>query len=437
MRIIKIAALAVTTITLLASIASADPTIKVTFPEKGGYLYWIDYYKTAVGKSELMAPKHVAGESAEIDLGSVAPGLVVGSLRIYDPKTGNVAVKKLSTPLEKKEIKLKDADFDLVHTVKITLKPAESKNPDERLESGIVRLKDANSDEHIAVIDPDSEGTAVFHDVAGGQETITAAYDGGKMTVDLEIPLERDEQVFSHTLAISADVRTIKVSSKTDESAKEANNSDEKSAKKDAKNTKVSPATAIVSTIAGLLFLVLIGFVAFVALKSKGATIEGGLKKLGVQMPGEDGLDQQGMLQSNTPQAPPVDPNVCQFCGQMKNPTTGTCACSVSPASMGGSVASGLPKLIGTMGSYANHIFDLTSSDMTIGRDAGNPIALTQDGAASRRHARFSKEGSNVFITDEGSSNGTYVNGMKLTGRQQLQIGDEIQIGNSKFRFEA
>lgn len=62
-------------------------------------------------------------------------------------------------------------------------------------------------------------------------------------------------------------------------------------------------------------------------------------------------------------------------------------------------------------------------------------MALTNDSTTSRRHATLAVLGDEVSIKDEGSSNGTFVNGAKIT-EQKLTPGDEVQIGGTKFRFE-
>jgi pSer/pThr/pTyr-binding forkhead associated (FHA) protein len=62
-------------------------------------------------------------------------------------------------------------------------------------------------------------------------------------------------------------------------------------------------------------------------------------------------------------------------------------------------------------------------------------MALSEDSAVSRKHARIVKEGNNYKVYDEGSSNGIYVNGVKVT-EQELHSGDKLQIGTTVFRFE-
>lgn len=97
------------------------------------------------------------------------------------------------------------------------------------------------------------------------------------------------------------------------------------------------------------------------------------------------------------------------------------------------------PRLVATMGTYAGSIFPLQGPSMDIGRDAGNPIPLPNDTNASRRHATLQMTNGQVVLVDNGSSNGTYVNGVRIAGQtpQPLRPGDEVNIGNTRFRFEA
>lgn len=70
-----------------------------------------------------------------------------------------------------------------------------------------------------------------------------------------------------------------------------------------------------------------------------------------------------------------------------------------------------------------------------IGRDAGNDIALP-DEAASARHATLALEDGDWWIEDLGSTNGTLVNGTRITKRERLRPGDEIAIGRVALRLD-
>jgi pSer/pThr/pTyr-binding forkhead associated (FHA) protein len=94
------------------------------------------------------------------------------------------------------------------------------------------------------------------------------------------------------------------------------------------------------------------------------------------------------------------------------------------------------PKLIGTTGPYAGQTFILSPRGATsVGREDGRDIVLSMDTTVSRRHARIADEGGRFVVYDEGSSNGTTVNGMPITC-QPLAPGDVVQFGAAAFRFE-
>ncbi len=63
---------------------------------------------------------------------------------------------------------------------------------------------------------------------------------------------------------------------------------------------------------------------------------------------------------------------------------------------------------------------------ITIGRDAANDVPLPNP-QVSRNHARLRRTGTTHIIEDLGSTNGTFVNGERITSRQ-LAVGDQIQI---------
>jgi pSer/pThr/pTyr-binding forkhead associated (FHA) protein len=69
----------------------------------------------------------------------------------------------------------------------------------------------------------------------------------------------------------------------------------------------------------------------------------------------------------------------------------------------------------------------------TLGR--GDVEIQLDDPFASSRHAKITRQGRTLVITDLGSTNGTYLNDEALTGPQPLHIGDRIRIGDSEFTY--
>ncbi|HUF72537.1 MAG TPA: FHA domain-containing protein [Gammaproteobacteria bacterium] len=70
---------------------------------------------------------------------------------------------------------------------------------------------------------------------------------------------------------------------------------------------------------------------------------------------------------------------------------------------------------------------------ITIGRAADCDIQISAD-FVSRQHATIRRENSDMYIEDESSTNGVYVNAERVR-RRALADGDEITIGESRFRF--
>ncbi|HEX2292370.1 MAG TPA: FHA domain-containing protein [Gaiellaceae bacterium] len=78
----------------------------------------------------------------------------------------------------------------------------------------------------------------------------------------------------------------------------------------------------------------------------------------------------------------------------------------------------------------------LNSTPVTVGRSPENDLDLGADEFASSHHARFDPRRDGVWVEDVGSTNGTFVNGMKLNGPRKLQPGDVIRVGETDLRYE-
>jgi hypothetical protein len=80
--------------------------------------------------------------------------------------------------------------------------------------------------------------------------------------------------------------------------------------------------------------------------------------------------------------------------------------------------------------------FVLDSHALTIGRANNNDVAMPDDEYASGRHARFEPRRDGVWVEDIGSTNGTFVNGIRLTRERRLAPGDVVRVGETDLRFE-
>jgi pSer/pThr/pTyr-binding forkhead associated (FHA) protein len=84
-------------------------------------------------------------------------------------------------------------------------------------------------------------------------------------------------------------------------------------------------------------------------------------------------------------------------------------------------------------GPNAGREFELSGSTV-VGRDQSAGLVI-DDAEASRRHASLSVEGTTVTVEDLGSTNGTFVNGARISAPKELTGGDKLRIGTTVFEL--
>jgi pSer/pThr/pTyr-binding forkhead associated (FHA) protein len=79
---------------------------------------------------------------------------------------------------------------------------------------------------------------------------------------------------------------------------------------------------------------------------------------------------------------------------------------------------------------------EVDSAPLSFGRGSGNDVNLSRDEYASSKHARVEPRRDGVWLEDVGSTNGTYLNGIRLTRAKKLAAGDVLRIGETELRYE-
>jgi hypothetical protein len=74
--------------------------------------------------------------------------------------------------------------------------------------------------------------------------------------------------------------------------------------------------------------------------------------------------------------------------------------------------------------------------EITVGRAPNCSVSMPDDTFASQLHARVFVRDRAVWLEDLDSTNGTFVNGRRITTVEQLAKGDRIQIGNTILEAE-
>jgi hypothetical protein len=425
--------------------ASAEKRLLVKVPAGGSYLAWLEG-RGGSGPA-MVAP--VAFTGAEVSL--VAPkapeGLTRWALVVLDQKTGYSAAKELPATLPESAT-LAATDFNRVHRVRVQVTGAGGKP----VASGTATLTDAGGDAATRVWDPTVAGVVEFTAVRSGTARLEVQPTGaGSTTKEVEIRLSPGET--AQTLAVALPEVTAVVEGSAPpagttgagESAPAAGGTQSPS---QPGTPMPPPATGSpITTLVGFLLLAGAIYAVYVVGRNRGWTVDRALARLGVQ-PGPEPATAVGpaSLRPATAPAPPVDPNVCAFCGERKDPLTGRCACSLDTPQRGeGGVAAAPfgaaapavgtgPRLVAVQGVYMGQVFPL-GEEVTIGRDPASEVPLAEDSTVSRRHARIHVADGGYRVEDLGSSNGTFLNGGRVT-EAALRPGDEVSIGGTRFRFE-
>lgn len=367
----------------------------IALPAKGKYTWWA---QAGPGKT-IVAPKSFEGEALEW---SFAPA-PLARIQILNEKTGNVAAVDAAEYAKPGEHKLTDADFKIVRKLDVRV-TAKNGKP---VSTASVVLKDAKGAVSTRILDASDRGVAHFFDVPFGAASLEVGSSGVKVSQEVTIERERKSSVASAEVVLAGDIPTVEAAAQT------ADKPAAPRKKPAAGKTAVQYLVSII-VLGGLVYLI------YTVLRNKGVTMKGALEKAGLEVD-EGTLPPQA---APAPSAPPLDADLV---GAAPGAPP---ASALAPAA----TVSG-PRLVGVSGTYAGAVFLINSPATVIGRDPSCDIALPDDHTASRRHARVVSNGG-IVIHDEGSSNGTVVNGEKVAERE-LKPGDDIQIGSTRFRFEA
>jgi len=70
------------------------------------------------------------------------------------------------------------------------------------------------------------------------------------------------------------------------------------------------------------------------------------------------------------------------------------------------------------------------------GRQSDCDVSLTESRKVSRRHCCLAQVNNQILARDLGSTNGIFLNGERVKRECRLKLGDELMIGDLKFRLQ-
>ncbi|MFN8219332.1 MAG: FHA domain-containing protein [Fimbriimonadales bacterium] len=386
----------------LAAWASADK-IALDFGSAGTRDVW------AADKLPIAWPKDaVRTDKAKLDFEAKAPTAAT-RIFVWDQASGNLASKPFADA--KAGWKLAAADYKLIGSVLVRVehsgKPVAAAN---------VEVKTGNRTQ-TQLLDPSVNGELRFYAIEPGDMRVKVSYRSeGHEATPLEqafkLTLARDKAEPIFTVAVSDPVETVsepagKPASTTGGATPPAQPSG-------------NPIGRIIATLATLAAVAGAAYYLLVYAKKNQDALAKKLTDLGVAIPepGDDATAASAAAPAPVAPAPPqkivlddADPS--------------------SAVAMSAPTATN-PRLISESGA----VFAVADGVTEVGREPGLGVSLEGESTVSRRHAEIARQGESVRLKDLGSTNGTFVNGVKLDGEIEIRPGDSVQFGAVRLRYE-
>lgn len=404
---------------LLPVASFAQKSVSVEFPDIAEREVW-------VASATDPAPRNVIPAKAtavDVPVPSVDPDAMLFAL---DKARGNVA----AVPVAKVKGKWTVKSYDRIGTVTVAVTHGGSP-----VAAAQVELQDPKQ-KLSEFLDPSSNGTATFYAVAPGQLKVTVRYkSGGKtaapVTQLFTLGLQRPELV--PTLAVALPEKVETVGGARLEGAASGTESKGKAAQEKAMPDP-SPFGRFIVYLLGIPFAIAVVYFAIQFMKKNQDLVTTKLEDLGVQIP-KPGAASDGQPADLPAPIPPPAPEPPQkiVLDDAAPDILGTPAAVPVSSPMATAMITGQPRLLNAQGDE----LPLEEGELTVGREAATGLSLPDETTVSRRHATLTRSGGQVLLRDLGSTNGTYINGVRLQGEATLKPGDTVQFGAVRFRYEA
>ena len=408
----------------------------------GSYSYWISTPAGATQISSIVPSQSSVKTELPADARQIA---------VVDDSNGTLALYDATKMPNGLTLPLHIEDFKRIRN--FTISVTSGGRP---VEKAIITLKSAkNGEVKKHVLTAVDQGSFRFENVLIGSATATASYNRQSISGNITIAPAKMGETAGIALELKDPAAPVldRVSSKTAPAnpkkttadAKNTATTDSKSASADKsvptgteKPDSDKPASAN-PLWAGLLGIAVLGALLFWGIKqavSRNVTVPDMLRKMGAEMPQDAEPTPPSRYQRQNAN-PPAEASPLESLSNLPSANVSPQAAPVFDS------AHGIPpvpvsRIRAIAGTQNGRDFELPTDPvpMEIGREPDRQIALVGDGTVSRLHAQIVQSGSGYYIQDLDSSNGTFVNGVRVK-QQTLQRGDIIQVGESRFQVEA
>lgn len=395
---------------VIASFAVADTKVKVTLPTDREY---VAFESAEWPKSE---PKLWPMAKKEDTL-TLPDALTKTNVFLLDKEKGRLA--RISTSdLKEGAWKPAESDFKILEKVKL-----EVLTPKGPIAIASLDLRDAASNRE-ELLEPSNKGEIFLYCVPSGDLKASVNYKvSGKTEPAFESTLKVDakgEKVPTFKINLPGGEPVTETASIS--TTKENDKANPKESNEPSKSTGGNVFGNILTTILGLAFIGGAGYFIVKYLRGNPDSVKDTLVKLGADIPTPQN--------PNAPVVPTSAPTPQPLQQIILDPVAIT---NLQPvATIQPPTSTGIPTMVSTDGSR----FELPEGETVVGREFGTGLMIPND-TVSRKHASLMKNGAQIEVQDHGSTNGTWVNGVKVAGSQPLKNGDSIRFGSIEYRFEA
>jgi hypothetical protein len=430
--------LAILLLLVLPSLLAAQTKVRLQFESTSPRFIWAaETFPTGVPKDA------ISTESPALDL-TVKSSLA--TIYVLDAKSGNLAVKPSKEAGS--TYTFTSADFSRLGTVRVRLQ-----HDFKPVQVASITLSDGKRTQPM-IIDPSSKGEADVFGFAPGTLNAELSYKASDgmhtMRTSLDVPLQHGVAEPQWIIQIPEDVATgpreKSATPAPDNPAPDITNRSPNTASGDpaatagssgtdaAPNAAQTPPKADKPNPLGKIFtmIVVIGLVGLAVffgyswLQKNPGKAQTALQHIGAPVP--DPTPPPGPV--GTPVSMPDAPEPPQkIILSGADPITPMSSFAAAPAPMG---MSGQLRLLRSNGQS----IALPEGVSVVGRDTGLEISLAGESTVSRRHAELHRNGTSLSVKDLGSTNGTFLNGVQLSGEVPLVAGDTVQFGSVSFRVE-
>ena len=402
----------------VVTLASAQ-SVNLEFPDAGDRQVWTSATPPADAPSDTDGVRTLKSD-ATLSATGLAPTAIV---YVWDRKTGNLASKTVKEASAALWV-VKPGDFQQIAEVTVHVE-----HDGKPVAAATVDLDDGKQ-KVTQLLVPSNNGAVTFFGIKPGSLKITVHYkvtgkEGKPVTQLLDASLTRTDPIPIATIALANAVDTVAAAGASPTLAASDSTGGASSTGTNKGKTKDSGGAGFLGAL--VIYLVALGgmgaliYYAIQYMKKNPDSVGSKLEQLGVQMPKPGGDPLTNPAPVPMPKAPaPVQKIIL-----------GDAAPDlIAPVATSTLISD--PRLVSQNGDS----LPLPEGDLIVGREVGLGLSLVGESTVSRKHAQITRSGGSIVVTDFGSTNGTFVNGIQVQGDKQLQAGDTVQFGSVRFRLD-